>query len=110
MGFEHEGSVGTIQVSKEGMLARSVWATLPLGIALGIAGVLLNNITFADPRVYWFAVPVAVALIAVALVILCVRLTRVGWPARVVSAVLLLALLQQLGDAALRRLPALLGV
>ena len=92
------------------MPARSVWATLSLGVPLGITGVLLNNITFADRRAYWLAVPVAVVLMAAAIVLLCLRLIKAGWPARLLSAILLVVLLQQLGDALVRRLPALLGL
>jgi hypothetical protein len=91
------------------MPARSAWATLSLGVPLALAGVLLNNITFANRRAYWFAVPLAIVLMAAATAVLGARLMKAGWLSRTVSAILIVVLLQQISDAVFRRFAALMG-
>jgi hypothetical protein len=89
---------------------RGSWRTPTLGVVLGVTGIGVDNITFADRRGYWVVAPVALVLMAMAGVIACVRLTKTGWRARILWAILLLALLLQICDTVLRRIPALLGL
>jgi hypothetical protein len=82
-------------------------AALAVVITLGVLGIILDNVTFADGRVYTWAVPIADALMA-ASAVLGVRSFRLaGGPTRIVLVTLFLAFVWYWADDVARRLPSI---
>jgi hypothetical protein len=82
-------------------------AALAVVITLGVLGIILDNVTFADGRVYTWAVPIADALMAASAVLGARSFRLAGGTTRIVLVTFFLAFVWYWADDVARRLPAI---